>query len=100
MRRDVTNVTALPVPRRTYAVINSRIYFLRGTPDAREESLYARLAFKEHMFQGGGDRRVFVGLSEKDSDLRARKTIVVLQRVMRDEITIGVYFLDPRFFSC
>lgn len=50
------------------------------------------------MFQGGGDRRVFVGLSEKDSDLRARKTIVVLQRVMRDEITISVYFLDPRFF--
>lgn len=78
-------------------MINPRIYFLRGTPNAREESLYARLAFKEHDVPRW--RR-----SPSSSVSQRRIVICALAKqslsyiVMRDEITIGVYFLDSRSF--
>lgn len=95
-------------------MINPRIYFLRGsrnTPTqarcvvreqasapARAErgiSLCERLAFKEARCSKVEAIAVFWPTSQKDSDLRARKTIAVLRRkTPRDEITIAVYFLD------
>lgn len=51
---------------------------------------------KSTMFQGGGD---LAGLSEKDSDLRARKTIVVLQRNARRDYHRRLLF-RLSFFSC
>jgi len=80
-------------------VINPRIYFLCGTPNAREESLYARLAFKElDVPRWRRSPSVLVGLSLRRIVICALAKQSLSYSVMRDEITIGVYFLDSRFF--
>lgn len=77
-------------------MINPRIYFLRGTPGAREESLYARLAFKEHDVPRW--RRDRSSVSQRRMVICALAKQSLSYSVMRDEITIGVYFLDTRVF--
>lgn len=98
MRRDVTNVAAF-TRRRTYAVINPRIYFLRGTPNARERNLFMREArFQRARCSKVEAIAVLAGLSEKDSDLRARKTIAVLQRNARRDYHRRLLFRLSFFF--
>lgn len=79
-------------------MINSRIYFLRDTSVARERgiSLCRGSLSKSTMFQGGGDRCLRRPLGRIVICALAKQSLSY--NVMRDEITIDVYFLDSRFF--
>lgn len=101
MRRDVTNVAAFT---RTKEDVRSdkpeNIFSSWYTQRAREESLYARKTrFQRARCSKVEAIAILVGLSEKASDLRARKTIADLQRNARRDYHRRLLF-RLSFFSC